>query len=91
MRRPEGSRAITLAVLGRPRLWPVAVTTAVRFAPSRWWRRWPPSPWPDEDYWRFRMETAYGGTGEGLPAPEDVVEFLEWCRHRWHRRTRALR
>jgi hypothetical protein len=91
MNGPTGFGRVVRAVAARPELWPVALTAAVRLAPSRWWRRWPPLPWPDPDYWRFRMETAYGGDGDGPPEAEDVVEFLEWCRERWHRPPRALR
>ncbi len=87
----QGMGGTLRAVAVRPRLWPVALVTMARFAPHGWWRRWPPSPWPDADYWRFRMETAYGGDGSAWPGAEDVVEFLEWSRRRWHRPPRALR
>jgi hypothetical protein len=26
------------------------------------------------------METAYGGTGDQVPTPEDLVTYLRWCR-----------
>jgi hypothetical protein len=55
---------------------------AVRLAPARWWRRWPPLPLPDAAYWRFRMTTAYGGSGDAVPKARDLVEYLEWCRER---------
>lgn len=90
MSRPDLRTAVK-AVVPHPELWPVAVVVAARLAPKGWWRRWPPSPWPDEDYWRFRMQTAYGGEGDGTPTPDDVVDFLQWCRVRWRRRPRALR
>ncbi len=70
------------AVAARPALWSVALVVVARLAPPRWWCRWPPAPSPDERYWRFRMETAYGGDGGTAPEPADVVEFLEWCRTR---------
>ncbi|HUA95589.1 MAG TPA: hypothetical protein VMB82_08665 [Acidimicrobiales bacterium] len=73
---------VLVAVALRPWLWPVAVVTVLRLARPRWWRRWPPVPSPDPDYWRFRMETAYGGDGGGRPAPPDVVDYLRWCRRR---------
>lgn len=84
---PSGSwrravRPVAVALVGRPWLWPVAVVTVLRLARSGWWRRWPPVPRPDPDYWRFRMETAYGGNGEGSPEPGDVVGYLRWCRRR---------
>jgi hypothetical protein len=45
-----------------------------------WWRRPPFLPVPDPDYLRFRLETAYGGTGEGPFEPADLVAYLRWCR-----------
>ena len=68
-----------LAVALRPRLWGVAVTQVLRLARPGWWRRWPPLPVPDRAYLRFRMQTAYGDP-DTLPAPGDVVAYLEWCR-----------
>ena len=44
-----------------------------------WWRKAPFLPLPDEDYFRFRMVTMYGGEG-GAPRPDDLVAYLEWCR-----------
>jgi len=88
---PKGLRKTLRAVALRPELWPVASVTAVRLAPRGWWRRWPPTPWPDSDYWHFRMETAYGGDGDASPDAADVIEFLEWCRESWRRPARALR
>lgn len=63
-----------LAVLRRPSLWRVAA----RFAPPRWWRRWPPVPLPPAGYARFRTETMYGRNGKLEPG--DLVTYLEWCR-----------
>ena len=40
--------------------WPTLAARSSRFAPRGWWRRPPFLPVPDERYWRFRMETAYG-------------------------------
>jgi hypothetical protein len=73
---------VVAVVVVRPRLWPVAVATLLRLARPGWWRRWPLLPLPDVDYWRFRMVTAYGGTGDALPVPLDVVAYLDWCRRR---------
>lgn len=73
---------VLMAVAVRPWLWPVAAVTVLRLARPGWWHRWPPLPGPDPDYWRFRMETAYGGSGEVRPAPPDVVAYLRWCRRR---------
>jgi hypothetical protein len=80
--------ALAGALLRRPWLWPAALAEATRLAPLRWWRRWPPLPVPDEELWRFRMETAYGGSGEAVPESDDVVSFISWCSAmgRWRRR-----
>jgi hypothetical protein len=90
MRRLRALAHVGPALAGRPDLWPVAAVTAVRLAPERWWRRWPPLPVPDASYWRFRMTTAYGGSGDAVPAGKDVVEYLEWCRES-HRARGRLR
>jgi hypothetical protein len=63
-----------LAILRRPALWPAVA----RLVPARWWRRWPPFPWPPPDYVRFRIETMYGANGR--IDPDDLVRYLEWCR-----------
>jgi len=80
--------AVVAAVVRRPWLWPAAVAEAARLARPGWWRRWPPLPVPDDALWRFRMETAYGGSGDAVPEAEDVVSFLGWCSTmgRWRRR-----
>lgn len=91
MTRTVRAARVVVAVLRRPRLWSEAVATSLALAPHGWWRRWPPLPLPDPAYWRFRMVTAYGGSGEGGPEPDDVVEYLEWRRLRRRRRSRALR
>jgi len=79
---PGGLVSTAAAIAARPRLWPVAITTAFRLARRGWWRRWPLLPVPDTDYWRFRMVTAYGGSGSVRPVPRDVVDYLDWCRRR---------
>jgi hypothetical protein len=67
------------AVLVRPSLWGVAVAQALRLARPGWWRRRPFLPVPDDDYLRFRLQTAYGDPGHE-PEPADVVAYLRWCR-----------
>jgi hypothetical protein len=64
------------------------VAEAARLARPGWWHRWPLLPVPDEQLWRFRMETAYGGTGDAVPEGADVVSFIAWCSTmgRWRRR-----
>jgi hypothetical protein len=49
-------------------------------APNRWWRRPPFLPVPAADYLAFRLQTMYGGPGDGSPAPADVVRWLEWAK-----------
>ena len=72
--------AAVMSVLVRPRLWWVSVRQLHRLAPRGWWRRAPFLPIPDADYLRFRMITAYGGSGEVRLVPADVVADLTWCR-----------
>jgi hypothetical protein len=67
------------AVATRPSLWPTAVRQARRLARPRWWGRPPFLPLPDRDYLAFRFETQYGGGGSP-PDPDDLVEYLVWCR-----------
>ena len=74
-----GLRAL-VAVLPHPSLWSTGVRQARRLAPPGWWRRHPFLPLPAPDYLRFRMETAYGGAGDQLPEPDDLVTYLRWCR-----------
>ena len=78
--------ALVGAVALRPVLWATALVVLWRLARPGWWRRWPPVPRADPSYWRFRMETAYGGDGSARPAAGDVVAYLRWCR-----RTRGAR
>jgi len=84
---PGALLGAAVAVGVRPWLWPAAVAEVARLAPPRWWRRWPPVPLPDGALWRFRMETAYGGSGDATPSAEDVVSFVAWCgaMRRWGR------
>ena len=78
--RAIGAGAV--AALGRrPDLWPTAVRVGWRLAAPGWWRRWPPRPWPDARYLRFRMETMYGTAGApSTVGGDEVVAYLEWCR-----------
>lgn len=80
-----------LAVAGRPSLWAVALRQALVLARPGWWRRRPFLPLPDPSYLRFRLQTAYGGAGDGPPAARDVVAYLHWCREYPGPRERALR
>ncbi len=78
---PTRSYRRTLAALAaRPRLWPEALSTARSLVPRRWWTRAPYLPLPDRRWLRFRMVTAYGGSGRGGPDPDDTVTFVAWRR-----------
>jgi hypothetical protein len=76
---PRWMVAGALAVARRPSLWTTAIRQLARLAPTGWWRRAPFLPVPDADYLRFRLVTAYGGSG-GQPRPEDLITYLHWCR-----------
>jgi len=71
-------RAVLGVLARRPWLAPAALGAALRLARPRWWRRAPLLPLPDPALWRFRMETAYGGSGDAEPSPEDIRTFVEW-------------
>jgi hypothetical protein len=75
-----GLAGVGRAVIRHPGLWPTALAAMLRLSRPGWWRRWPPVPLPTNEFWRFRMLTAYGGDGSSRPRPEDVVSYLEWCR-----------
>ncbi|MFZ4811740.1 MAG: hypothetical protein ACOYL9_10380 [Ilumatobacteraceae bacterium] len=67
------------AVARRPSLWTTAVRQMRRTAPSGWWHRPPFLPVPAGDYLRFRLVTQYGDPHH-RPEPDDVVNYLAWCR-----------
>jgi hypothetical protein len=70
-----------IRALGRhPSLWATGVHQALVLAAPGWWRRRPFLPVPPHDYLRFRLQTAYGGPGDHLPEPDDLVTYLRWCR-----------
>ena len=76
---------VGLEVVLRPRLWATALAQACRFAPDRWWLRYPFLPCPASRLMAFRVETMYGDS-ELLPQPCDVVTWLEWCKSQSCRR-----
>jgi hypothetical protein len=71
--------AIGLAILRRPRLWPVAVRQWRRTTPAGWWRRRPFLPVPTREYLGFRLLTQYGDS-DARASSADVVNYLGWCR-----------
>jgi hypothetical protein len=74
-----GSGAIAGAVARRPSLWGTAARQGARLAPQGWWRRPPFLPSPAASYVRFRATTQYGDPAHPL-LPDDVVQYLTWCR-----------
>jgi hypothetical protein len=73
------ARAV-LAVVGHPSRWGTGARQVLVLAAPGWWRRPPFLPRPAPDYLRFRLETAYGGAGDGPIEPSDLVAYLRWCR-----------
>jgi hypothetical protein len=71
---------VVRAVLPHPSLWWAGLSTVIRLSRRGWWHRPPFLPVPGGPYWRFRLITAFGGTGEeaAMSAP-DVVAYLRWC------------
>ena len=69
------------AIAIRPTLWLTTAAAIVRLAPQRWWTRPPFLPVPHSDYLRFRTLTALGGDGSAAPTADDLIQWLQWCRH----------
>lgn len=70
---------LTGALIKRPHLMPTALRQAHTLAPTRWWATRPHLPLPSSAYMRFRQVTATGSDLD-LPAVDDVLTWLEWCR-----------
>ena len=64
----------------RPDLWFTAAGAAIGLAPNGWWRHRPFMPVPDRGWLHFRLETAYGGDGNGTLRGDDLITWLEWKR-----------
>jgi hypothetical protein len=69
------------AVVRHPSLWWTGIRQALVLAEPGWWHRRPFLPLPAPDYLRFRLETVYGGAGDRPLEPDDLIEYLRWCRH----------
>lgn len=82
-RSPLHFVVLFFVVLSRPGLWWTAIRVGIGMIPRRWWTRWPFLPVPDPAYIRFRTVTAYGGDGTTPIRSDDLVSYLEWCRHWW--------
>ena len=72
--------AAARAVLRHPSLWWIGLRQALVLAQPGWWHRPPFLPLPAPAYLRFRLETVYGGAGDRPLEPEDLLEYLRWCR-----------
>jgi hypothetical protein len=68
------------AVGRHPSLWATGAHQALVLAAPGWWHRRPFLPLPPPGYLQFRLQTAYGGAGDHLPEPDDLVTYLRWCR-----------
>jgi len=75
---------IAVAVAARPSLWPTAMRQVRRTAPPGWWRHAPFLPVPSGSYLRFRLITQYGSV-DHPPVPDDVLNYLAWCRRQTSR------
>jgi hypothetical protein len=71
------------AVVRRPSLWRTGLSQWRRTTPPGWWRRRPFLPAPSGDYLRFRLTTQYGDHNHRVD-PEDVMNYLAWCRAQRH-------
>ena len=78
---------VAAAVITHPSLWWAGPAALARLSRRGWWRRPPFLPVPGDAYWRFRLITAFGGTGsEARLRGDDVVHYLQWCRRTHPRR-----
>jgi hypothetical protein len=64
-------------LLRHPRQLPTVVRAGWRLRSTRWWRHAPFLPLPDRAYWRFRMMTVMGPSGERMSG-RDVVAAAKW-------------
>jgi hypothetical protein len=76
---------VAAAVVRRPSLWWVALRQWRRTTPAGWWRRRPFLPVPSRDYLAFRLVTQYGSEHAAV-RPDDVVNYLLWCKRQGHTR-----
>lgn len=74
-----GWGAVAGAVARRPSLWGAAARQGARLVPRGWWRHRPFLPVPARAYVGFRATTQYGDHRHAL-VPDDVVQYLAWCR-----------
>ena len=82
--KPQEVAAVAAIVVRHPSVWLTALQQWVRLVPARWWARRPFLPLPSGQYLEFRLVTQYGDISH-RPEPEDVLNYLRWCRD-WQRR-----
>ena len=71
--------ALKLRALVNPRIAADLTVLWWRYRRRRWWTRFPFIPWPDREYLRWRMYTAYGAE-DALPPVADVLRYARWAR-----------
>ena len=75
--------AVAAGVLRHPSLWPTAMRQAAPARAAPVVARSPYLPVPSRSYLEFRLVTQYGDISH-RPEPEDVLNYLRWCRD-WQR------
>ena len=80
---PSSWSSLTFRLAARavvnPRLAVDLLRTAWAFRRREWWRKPPFLPFPDREYLRWRMYTAYGDEA-AVPPVQDVIGFARWRR-----------
>ena len=69
---------LTLRSLRDPTLGVDLLRVGWRFRRRRWYRRPPFLPFPDREYLRWRMYTAYGDEN-AVPPVADLVRYAKWA------------
>jgi hypothetical protein len=72
--------ALKLRALTNPRVAADLTRVWWRYRRRRWWAQFPFIPWPDRDYLRWRLYTAYGDENI-VPPAADIVRYARWTRH----------
>jgi hypothetical protein len=71
--------ALKLRALANPRVAADLTVLCWRYRRRRWWARFPFIPWPDREYLRWRMYTAYGNE-DAIPPVADILRYARWAR-----------
>jgi hypothetical protein len=71
--------ALKLRALANPAVAADLLRVAWRYRRRRWWTRFPFIPWPDREYLRWRLYTAYGDENI-VPPAADIVRYARWTR-----------